>query len=221
MGGVIGKGTYASVRLVKSWKGGVYAMKIYDKARMNEISHMNNVRNEIHVMEQIEHPNIIKYQETIYMNDSVNIVMELVENNSLVEYLRAQKGKKASEDNVRVIMKDILKALTYLHSKNIVHRDLKLENILISKDMRIKLIDFGFSTMDNQIHYDFCGTPHYISPQIISKGGYTGQSADIWALGVVMYKLLTGTFPFKGLNDKVLYRKICRGEYSDAPELSC
>lgn len=84
MGGVIGKGTYASVRLVKSWKGGVYAMKIYDKARMNEISHMNNVRNEIHVMEQIEHPNIIKYQETIYMNDSVNIVMELVENNSLV-----------------------------------------------------------------------------------------------------------------------------------------
>ena len=90
--------------------------------------------------------------------------MELVENNSLVEYLRAQKNKKATEENVKVILKDMLKALAYLHSKNIVHRDLKLENILISKDMRIKLIDFGFSTMDNQIHYDFCGTPHYISP---------------------------------------------------------
>lgn len=122
-----------------------------------------------------------------------------------------QPNKKAMEENARIIMKDLLKALEYLHGKNFVHRDIKLENILISKDMRIKLIDFGFSTSDSQIHYDFCGTPHYISPEIISKGGYTGQAADIWATGIVMYKLLTGTFPFKGLNDKILYRKICRG----------
>ena len=87
--------------------------------------------------------------------------------------------------------------------------------------MRINLIDFGFAAFDRHIHYDFCGTPHYISPEIISKGGYTGQAADIWALAIVMYKLFTGTFPFKGLNDKILYRKICRGEYSDSPELSC
>lgn len=86
--------------------------------------------------------------------------------------------------------------------------------------MKIKLIDFGFSTYDNQIHYDFCGTPHYISPQIISKGGYIGQAADIWAIGIMMYKLLVGTFPFKGLNDKILYRKICRGEYNRNLQIS-
>ena len=73
-----------------------------------------------------------------------------MENNSLVEYLRAQKNKKATEENVKVILKDMLKALPYLHSKNIVHRDLKLENILISKDMRIKLIDFGFAKKFNE-----------------------------------------------------------------------
>jgi serine/threonine protein kinase len=84
-------------------------------------------------MEAINHPNIIKYYETIYTPDSINIIMELVENNSLVEYLRAQPGKKATEDNVRYIIRDLLKAISYIHSKNIVHRDIKLENILISK----------------------------------------------------------------------------------------
>ena len=125
-----------------------------------------------------------------------------------------QPNKKVLEKNARVIMKDLVKGLTYLHSVKIVHRDIKLDNILISKDMRIKLIDFGFSTFDDQIHYDFCGTPHYISPEIIGKGGYMGQPADIWALGVLLYKILTGSFPFKGLNDKMLFRKICRGEYA-------
>ena len=80
--------------------------------------------------------------------------------------------------------------------------------------MKVKLIDFGFSTFGNQLHYDYCGTPHYISPEIISKGGYLGQAADIWATGIVTYKLLTGGFPFRGMNDKILCRKICRGEYT-------
>lgn len=195
-------------------------MKIYDKTKISDPSHMNNIRNEIQVMQAISHPNIIKYYQTVYTADSINIIMELVENNSLIEYLRAQPTKRATEQNVKIIMKDVLKAIAYLHSKNIVHRDIKLQNILISKDMKIKLIDFGFSTYDNQIHYDFCGTPHYISPQIISKGGYIGQAADIWAIGIMMYKLLVGTFPFKGLNDKILYRKICRGQYNRDIQIS-
>jgi serine/threonine protein kinase len=85
---------------------------------------------------------------------------------------------------------------------------------------RFKLIDFGFSTLGTRLHYDFCGTPHYIAPEIISKSGYEGPPADIWALGVLMHKLLAGTFPFRGLNDKILYRKICRGEYMKCPEMT-
>lgn len=139
-------------------------MKIYDKSKLPDPSHMQNICNEIMVMESVSHPNIIKFYEAIYTPDSVNIIMELVENNSLVEYLKAQSNKRVSEDNARVIMKDIMKALAYLHGQNFVHRDLKLENVLISKDMRIKIIDFGFAAHGGQIHYDFCGTPHYISP---------------------------------------------------------
>lgn len=90
--------------------------------------------------------------------------MELIENNSLVEFLQAQKNKKASEDDTKLIIRQILKALAYLQSKNISHRDIKLENILLTKDMKVKIIDFGFSVFGNQIHYEFCGTLHYISP---------------------------------------------------------
>lgn len=87
-----------------------------------------------------------------------------------------------------------------------------MENILINKDLHIKIIDFGFAIKDDSFHNDFCGTPHYISPEIISKGGYEGRPADIWAVGIIFYKLLTGDFPYKGITNKVLYRKICNGQ---------
>lgn len=75
VGGVIGKGSYATVRMVKGWKGGIFAMKIYDKSRITDPSHMSNIQSEIQMMEQISHPNIIKYYETIYTPESINIVM--------------------------------------------------------------------------------------------------------------------------------------------------
>jgi serine/threonine protein kinase len=110
-------------------------------------------------------------------------------------------------------MRDLLEVLKYLHKLNISHRDIKMENILITKSGKIKLIDFGFSVKNDQLYYDFCGTPNYMSPEIISKGGYLGHKGDIWAAGILFYKLATGNFPFKGMNDKIIYRKICRGEY--------
>jgi serine/threonine protein kinase len=88
-----------------------------------------------------------------------------------------------------------------------VIRDIKLENILIDEDMNIKLIDFGFSTVltgDKKLKL-FCGTPNFMAPEIVTKKDYDGTSADIWACGVVLFVLLTGSFPFKGANDKELY----------------
>lgn len=85
-----------------------------------------------------------------------------------------------------------MEGLKHLHEKGFAHRDLKMENILINKNKNIKIIDFGFSVKDNILHKDFCGTPHYISPEIISKGGYSARPADIWAVGIIMFKMLTG-----------------------------
>ena len=121
------------------------------------------------------------------LEDSICLIMEAFNNFSLAEYLKMvsrnnseksgkKEKKKIPEAKAKIIMGQILNAFAYLHSQNIVHRDVKLENVLISaKDMKIKLIDFGFSLMEhdcNRIHHDYCGTPNYIAPEIVRKMGY-------------------------------------------------
>ena len=95
------------------------------------------------------------------------------------------------------------------------HRDIKLENILLDETReRVKMIDFGFSTCiphDRKVKI-FCGTPSYMAPEIVSKSEYSGPPADIWALGVLLYALLCGKFPFRGQNDKELYNNIQKQE---------
>ena len=107
--------------------------------------------------------------------------------------------------------------MAYLHHHNIVHRDLKLDNILIdpSEKNRIKIIDFGFSikaTADQKLTL-FCGTPHSMDPDISRKKDYNGHAADVWALGVILFILLTGKLPFFGEYEQDLYRKIQAGKF--------
>jgi MAP/microtubule affinity-regulating kinase len=131
--------------------------------------------------------------------------------------------KHVDEAAAKYISRQAVKAIGYLHGKDIVHRDIKLENVLISKDFKIKIIDFGFSTQlpkDNPLLYDFCGTPHYIAPEVIQREGYYGKPADIWALGVLIYRLVVGTFPYKGINEKTLFSKVIKGELKMPIEMS-
>lgn len=98
----------------------------------------------------------------------------------------------------------------YCHQREIAHRDIKLENILIMNKKLIKLIDFGFSISikDKGRLNLFCGTPSYMPPEIVSKVAYYGKPADVWALGILLYKMVAGYFPFKGRNDRELFWKI-------------
>lgn len=100
--------------------------------------------------------------------------------------------------------------MNYCHSKGIAHRDIKLDNILIDSKGNPKLIDFGFSTCltKHKKVKMFCGTPSYMAPEIISKIAYSGEAADIWALGVLLFALISGQFPFTGRTDKELYNRI-------------
>merc|ERR1719299_73585 len=106
--------------------------------------------------------------------------------------------------------------MKYLHDGLIMHGDVKLENLLLDDDHeRVKIIDFGFSTIvkPGKKLKIFCGTPSYMSPEIVARKEYSGMCADIWAMGVLVYALLCGCFPFKGQNDRDLYRKIVKGVF--------
>lgn len=126
--------------------------------------------------------------------------MELVEGESLLTYVKSQPERKLEEKDFKNLFKQIIEGLLYLHENNISHRDIKMENIILKNKTEIKIIDFGFSTYapkDKFLNF-FCGTPNYMPPEIILKKDYLGESADIWSIGILLYSILCGSFPFRG-----------------------
>ncbi|OMJ84384.1 hypothetical protein SteCoe_14541 [Stentor coeruleus] len=211
IGKQLGQGAYATVCLATHKKTKeVVAIKIYDKFKLTDTRKKSGVKREIHIMKLLDHPNTIKLYEVLDTNKTVNLVMECISGISLHSYIKKQASKRLHEEEAKTIFKQIVQAVSYCHSKNIVHRDLKLENIMLDREKNVKLIDFGFSTINGigQMSKVFCGTPSYMAPEIVKNVDYIGQLADIWALGILLFAILTGTFPFKGSSDRDLFKKI-------------
>jgi serine/threonine protein kinase len=107
-----------------------------------------------------------------------------------------KNSKKLSEQEAFLIFAQLLAAMKYLHNRGVYHRDLKMTNVLIDDKRNIKLIDFGFADNKDQELTSYCGTPSYMAPEIVEKRGYRGKHVDVWALGVILFKLLTGEYAF-------------------------
>jgi MAP/microtubule affinity-regulating kinase len=160
--------------------------------------------------------------EVIDTRKNVNLVMELCNGKSLYHHIKKKPNVKLPESECRGIFMQVVDAVAYLHSQNIIHRDLKLDNILIDGRDNIKLIDFGFSicaTPDLKLSL-YCGTPHYMDPDISKKKEYNGHAADVWALGVILFILVTGKLPFFGEFEGDLFRKIQKAKYDFPKDLS-
>ncbi len=171
-----------------------YALKVISKERVGSLNLWSQLENEIKILAQCDHPNIIKLYSVFANSENVYLVLELAEGQSLFEKLK--KIRKFPEKAIASLMKDIINAVAYLHSQSpaILHRDLKPENILICSKS-LKIADFGWSNTKDDLRNTYCGTPDYFSPEMIKGSGHS-EKLDIWTLGVLMYELIHGKAPF-------------------------
>lgn len=127
--------------------------------------------------------------EVVNTRSHVHLVIEHCLGTPVFHYVKKLNDNRMSEETCKWFFRQLVTAVSYMHSKDLAHRDLKLENILINMDDRqIKVIDFGFA-VETKVdrHESYCGTPHYMDPDIVSKVPYSAKAADVWALGVILY----------------------------------
>ena len=221
----LGKGSYATVKLaMKKSNRNKYAMKIYSKKLLLEPQKKSIINNEIKILKQLDNINIVKLYEIIDTTNYLYLIMEYIDGISLLETIKRDKNHFFEEQRALKIFIQILKAIIYCQNKNISHRDIKLENILIIKNDIIKIIDFGFAIKANKETYQnlFCGSPSYMAPEIVNKEKYIAQYSDIWSLGVLLFSMLYGRFPFRAKTQKELFEKIneAKIEFPDDIEIN-
>merc|ERR1719171_1687055 len=161
------------------------------------------------------HPNVVAFHDALDTSKQIYIIMEFVGGGSLHHFLKKRTARRVEETKAKRLFYQVCQGIKYCHERHIVHRDVKLENLLMDEQGTVKIIDFGFSTIipPGKKLKIFCGTPSYMAPEIVARKEYSGMCADIWAMGVLLYALLCGCFPFKGQNDRDLYRKIVKGVF--------
>jgi serine/threonine-protein kinase NIM1 len=202
LGDEVGKGNFSQVKLgVHLLTKEKVAIKILDKMKLDEKTQRLLFR-EIASMDKLHHPNIIRLYEVIYTQTRLYICMEYAPDGELYTYI--SNNGKMNETEARYVFSQIVSAVDHMHSQNIIHRDLKAENIFFYNRNRklIKVGDFGFSTQaaSDKLLNTYCGSPPYAAPELFRDDNYIGIYVDIWALGVLLFFMVTSNMPFRGLN---------------------
>ena len=215
-GRLLGKGGFAKCyEFINQETQHSSAAKIIPKKSLVKSRAKQKLISEIKIHKSLHHQNIVAFEHYFEDSENVYLLIEICLNQTLNELLK--RRKKLTELEVQCYAIQIIKALKYLHSHRVIHRDLKLGNLFISEKMEIKVGDFGLATkleFDGERKRTVCGTPNYIAPEILE--GKTGHSyeVDVWSLGVIMYTLIIGKPPFETNNVKETYKRIKMGNYS-------
>ncbi|XP_020517638.1 serine/threonine-protein kinase SAPK2 isoform X3 [Amborella trichopoda] len=202
----IGSGNFGVARLVRDKKTDeLFAVKYIDRGHKID----ENVRREIMNHRSLRHPNIVRFKEVLLTPTHLAIVMEYAAGGEL--FARICNAGRFSEDEARFFFQQLISGVSYCHSMQICHRDLKLENVLLdgSPAPRLKICDFGYSK-SSVLHSQpksTVGTPAYIAPEVLARREYDGKIADVWSSGVTLYVMLVGTYPFEDPEDPRNFRK--------------
>ncbi|NXG28705.1 NEK1 kinase, partial [Dromaius novaehollandiae] len=212
----IGEGSFGKAILVKAKENGQqYVIKEINISEMSN-KEREESRREVAILANMKHPNIVLYRESFEENGCLYIVMDYCEGGDLFKKINAQKGVLFSEDQILDWFVQICLALKHIHDRKILHRDIKSQNIFLTKDGTIQLGDFGIARVLNstlELTRICIGTPYYLSPEICQNKPYNNKS-DIWALGCVLYEMCTLKHAFEAGNMKNLVLKIISGSFT-------
>ncbi|KAF9922348.1 Cell cycle serine/threonine-protein kinase cdc5/MSD2 [Linnemannia zychae] len=211
----LGEGGFASCFVISDQKNARYAAKVIQKSELQSAKARHKLFAEIKIHQDRNHKNIVKYYHCFEDDNFVYLVLELCESKTLMELIK--KRKRLTEPEVRYYIKQIVAGCAYLHEQKIIHRDLKLGNIFLTKDIQVRIGDFGLAAVllnEGDRKKTICGTPNYIAPEILfdTDNGHSFE-VDVWSVGVIMYTLLIGKPPFQTNEVKAIYKKIRDNQY--------
>ena len=224
---ILGEGAHSQVYLGRNVQtNDSVALKLTDYSNLSTNT-VTQIKNEVSMLKRIsslpDNEDLLKLYDVIEQDNELCIVTEHIEGGDLGDYC-ANYPNGVPERIAKWPFKKLLKATELLHKNNICHRDLKLENIMYNKEThKLKLIDFGFATEttnvknddEDVLHTDSCGSVHYAAPEVIQQKPYDGKKADVWSLGIILFILLSGLFPFDdNLNrTEIIFDKIVAGDF--------
>ena len=216
---LLGKGSFGVVYKVRRKRDkNIYVLKQIDISTLNS-KHRSDAINEVEILSKLDSSYIVKYFDSFLEKNSLNIVMEFCEGGDLNTFLKAAMGRPIVESKIWKFLIQMCIGMDYLHSKKILHRDIKTMNIFLNKDENIRIGDLGVAKVlceSMNFAHTMVGTPYYLSPEMCEEKPYNEKS-DIWALGCVIYELCTAKHPFDANSQGALILKIVRGRYSPIP----
>ncbi|XP_044609647.2 inactive serine/threonine-protein kinase PLK5 isoform X4 [Equus asinus] len=224
-GKLIGKGAFSRCyKLTDMSTSTVFALKVVPRGSggggADHLCPRGKVEREIALHSRLRHRNIVAFHGHFADRDHVYMVLEYCSRKSLAHVLAARRT--LTEPEVRYYLRGLVSGLRYLHQRRIVHRDLKLSNFFLNKNMEVKIGDLGLAARvgpGGRCHRVLCGTPNFLAPEVVSRDGHSCQS-DIWALGCIMYLVLTGAPPFVAAPLSEMYQNIRASRYPEPAHLS-
>ena len=183
-----------------------WALKVVSKANLTRSKARQKLTSEIKIHRSLDHENVVKFDRYFEDKENVYILLDICHNQSLSDLVR--RRKRLDELEARYYIRQLVAGMAYVHSKKVIHRDLKLGNLFLTERMQLKIGDFGLAA---QVFYDgerkktICGTPNYLAPEVLENNNGHSYEVDYWSIGVILYTMLCGRPPFESVEVKQTY----------------